>query len=61
MEFSELSRLVGNLGITVHKATIQELVEDSSDSYFGLGRKAQRLAPPSYIYYIIMYINMLMQ
>lgn len=37
--FDKLGQLVGSLGITVSEATIRELVEDSEDTYFGLGRK----------------------
>lgn len=39
VEFDKLVQLVGSLGLTVSEATVKELVEDSEDTYFGLGRK----------------------
>lgn len=39
VEFTDLTRLVGSLGVTVSEATVQELVVDSKDAYFGLGRR----------------------
>eukprot|EP00435_Cladocopium_sp_Y103_P018397 s1441_g4.t1 len=39
VEFDKLVQLVGSLGLTVSEATVKELVGDSEDAYFGLGRK----------------------
>lgn len=43
IEFAELTKLVGQLGFTVSQAAVQELLNESEDTLFGVGRKDGKL------------------